>query len=62
MTPDQADQITAGQDAEVTREGRAEGLKGQVANVGIAADRQTGKVPVLVRLKNPDNACDATST
>jgi multidrug resistance efflux pump len=54
VTPDQADQITAGQEAEVTREGRTEGLKGQVANVGIAADRQTGKIPVLVRVKNPE--------
>jgi len=55
VTPDQADQITQGQDAEVTREGRTEALKGQVAVVGIAADRATGKIPVLVRLKNPDN-------
>jgi multidrug resistance efflux pump len=55
VTPDQADRITEGQEAEVTREGRTEGLKGQVACVGIAADRQTGKIPVLVRLKNADN-------
>ncbi len=55
VTPDQADQISAGQEAEVTREGKSDVLKGQVANVGIAADRQTGKIPVLVRLKNPDN-------
>jgi HlyD family secretion protein len=54
VTPDQADRITEGQEAEVTREGRSEVQKGQVANVGIAADRQTGKIPVLVRLKNPD--------
>jgi multidrug resistance efflux pump len=55
VTPGQADQITPGQEAEVVREGRSEVLKGQVVNVGIAADRQTGKIPVLVRLKNPDN-------
>lgn len=55
VTPAQADQITQGQAAEVTREGRTDVLKGEVAVVGIAADRQTGKVPVLVRLKNPDN-------
>jgi HlyD family secretion protein len=54
VTPDQADQITQGQEAEVTREGRSDVMKGQVVNVGIAADRQTGKIPVLVRLKNPD--------
>jgi multidrug resistance efflux pump len=54
VAPEQADQITVGQDAEVTREGRAEVLRGQVANVGIAADRTTGRVPVLVRLKNPE--------
>ena len=54
VTPDQADQITQGQDAEVTHKGRTEVMKGQVANVGIAADRVTGKIPVLVRLKNPD--------
>jgi HlyD family secretion protein len=54
VTPDQADQITQGQDAEVTREGKSDVLKGQVVNVGIAADRQTGKIPVLVRVKNPE--------
>jgi multidrug resistance efflux pump len=54
VTPDQADQITQGQDAEVMREGRSEAMKGQVVNVGIAADRQTGKIPVLVRVRNPD--------
>jgi HlyD family secretion protein len=54
VTPDQADRITQGQDAEVMREGRSEVMKGQVVNVGIAADRQTGKIPVLVRVKNPD--------
>ncbi len=54
MTPDQADQIRQGQEADVMREGRSEVLKGQVVNVGIAADRQTGKIPVLVRINNPD--------
>jgi multidrug resistance efflux pump len=54
VTPDQADQIAQGQQAEVMREGRSEVMKGHVVNVGIAADRQTGKIPVLVRVKNPD--------
>jgi multidrug resistance efflux pump len=55
VTPDQADQIAAGQEVKVLRGLVKEPLKGEVANVGIAADRQTGKIPVLVRLKNPDN-------
>jgi multidrug resistance efflux pump len=55
VTPEEADQISVGQAAEVRRGLRSEVLKGQVAHVGIAADRQTGKIPVLVRLKNPDN-------
>jgi multidrug resistance efflux pump len=53
VSPEQADQVAVGQAAEAFRAAQdREGLPGQVVMVGIAADPQTGKVPVLVRLKN----------
>jgi RND family efflux transporter MFP subunit len=55
VTPDQADRLAAGQEAEVRRPawGAAEYLPGKVAYVGVEADAATGLVPVLVRLANP---------
>jgi multidrug resistance efflux pump len=51
LAPEQADRVTVGQAAEVRRNGkRDERWEGRVAYVGIAADQQTGRVPVLVRL------------
>jgi multidrug resistance efflux pump len=50
LTPQQADRVVKGQRAEVATERLT--LVGKVVMVGIAADRQTGLVPVLVRLAN----------
>ncbi len=53
LTPQQADTVAVGDAVEVTQEGVRDGRwAGQVVNVGAAADQQTGKVPVLVRVKN----------
>lgn len=53
LTPQQADAVAVGDVAEVTQEGVQDGRwAAQVVNVGAAADQQTGKVPVLVRVKN----------
>jgi RND family efflux transporter MFP subunit len=54
LTPEQAEGVTLGQEAEVQANGGKEvyGV-GKVAFVGIAADKATGLVPVLVRLANP---------
>jgi multidrug efflux pump subunit AcrA (membrane-fusion protein) len=49
-----ADRLKVGQVAEVSRGGDAEGRRsGRVAFVGPAADPHSGRVPVLVRLRNP---------
>jgi multidrug resistance efflux pump len=54
LAPAQADRLSVGQVAEVFADGAMSApLKGQVANVGIAGDQATGRVPVLVRLSNP---------
>ncbi len=53
LTPQEADGVAVGDTAEVTQEGVQYGhWTGQVVNVGSAADQQSGKVPVLVRVKN----------
>lgn len=52
VTPAQADRLAIGQTAEVTLPGTDVKLTGQVAVIGIAADPQTGKVPVLIRVDN----------
>ncbi|MBY0523622.1 MAG: efflux RND transporter periplasmic adaptor subunit [Gemmataceae bacterium] len=54
LTPAQADQLQRGQAAEVrltAKTGRVG--TGKIAWIGIAADRTTGLVPVVVRLANP---------
>jgi multidrug resistance efflux pump len=55
LTPAQARRVRVGQGARVAEQGSGESaLRGTVVMVGVAADRATGKVPVLVRLKNPE--------
>jgi multidrug resistance efflux pump len=53
VTSEQADRVVLGQEAQVQANGRKEvyGV-GKVVVVGIAADKATGLVPVLVRLAN----------
>jgi multidrug resistance efflux pump len=56
LAPAQADALRAGQAAEVLLDGSPEDvLAGNVIVVGIAADPQTGRVPVLVRVTNAHN-------
>jgi RND family efflux transporter MFP subunit len=53
VSPVQADQIAVGQSAEVWLDGRAErAAMGRVALVGKMAERQSGLVPVVVRVDN----------
>jgi multidrug resistance efflux pump len=55
VSPETADALRTGQAAEVRTNGRsAGGLTGKIAVVGIAADPKTGRIPVLVRLDNPE--------
>jgi hypothetical protein len=53
VTSEQADRVVPGQEAEVQANGRKEvyGV-GKVVVVGIAADKATGLVPIIVRLAN----------
>jgi RND family efflux transporter MFP subunit len=54
LKPEDADRLEVGQAAEVRRNGGKKVLAtGRVSFVGIAADRKTGLVPVLVRVANP---------
>jgi membrane fusion protein (multidrug efflux system) len=55
LTPDQVEAIAAGQAAEVrARKRQAEvGSIGRVVFVGVAADKVSGLVPVVVRVPNP---------
>ncbi len=55
VSPEQADMITVGQTAEILQKGGGTPPAGEVVWVSIAADPQSGRVPVLVRLNNPDN-------
>jgi hypothetical protein len=52
VTPDQADRLAVGQAAEVRGKGKKNAVAGKVVFIGIAADRTTGLVPVLVRIPN----------
>jgi small multidrug resistance family-3 protein len=53
LTPRQADGVAAGDAAQVIQEGVPDGRwAGRVVAVGVAADEQTGNVPVLVRVNN----------
>ncbi|HMF13395.1 MAG TPA: efflux RND transporter periplasmic adaptor subunit, partial [Gemmataceae bacterium] len=55
VTPEVADTLRTGQAAEVRLNGRSTGgMSGKIASVAIAADPKTGRVPVLVRLDNPE--------
>ena len=55
VKPGQLDRIHIGDTAEViVDEERGTALPGKVAVVGIAADPASGRVPVVVRLANPD--------
>jgi multidrug resistance efflux pump len=55
LPPALLDGIRVGMDAQILPLDRASGgLSGKVVNVGIAADRTTGNVPVLVRVENTD--------
>ncbi|HMF14794.1 MAG TPA: efflux RND transporter periplasmic adaptor subunit [Gemmataceae bacterium] len=55
VSPETADSLRTGQAAEVRANGRSTGgLSGKIAFVGIAADPKTGRIPVLVRLDNPE--------
>jgi RND family efflux transporter MFP subunit len=54
LTPEQADRVAVGQSAEVLLNGQGTSAVGRVAFVGIAADAASGKIPVCVRLPNPD--------
>jgi multidrug resistance efflux pump len=54
VSPRQADALVVGQSAEVFQDWRREErFPGQVTFVSPAADPRTGRVPVLVRVKNP---------
>jgi membrane fusion protein (multidrug efflux system) len=55
LEPNQADAVAVGQTVAVSREGYAdEPWQGQVAFVGVAADPDSGRIPVLVRVPNPE--------
>jgi multidrug resistance efflux pump len=52
LTPEQADRITVSQAVEVRQTGQEKVWAGRVVSVAVAADRKTGKLPVLVRIKD----------
>ncbi len=53
VPPAQLDGIRLGAEALVLPSGKANGgLTGKVVNIGIAADRVTGHIPVLIRVEN----------
>jgi RND family efflux transporter MFP subunit len=55
LTPDQADEVALGQSVEIWTNGKkALAGKGKVVFIGIAADKKTGLVPVVIRLANPN--------
>ncbi len=53
LPPQQADRVVVGQTAHVSLNGAALPGPGRVAFVGVAADARSGKVPVVVRVANP---------
>ena len=53
MPPAQLEEIRVGADAVLKPVGAAAvSLTGKAVNIGIAADRVTGKIPVLIRVEN----------
>jgi multidrug resistance efflux pump len=55
LTPRQVRNVSMGQSAEVLDEASPEhAWRGQVAFISLAADPATGRVPVLVRVENPE--------
>src|SRR5262249_44752198 len=57
LTPEAAECVALGQAAEVRARWRKEPYgTGKVVFIGIAADRASGLVPILVRLANPQEA------
>jgi RND family efflux transporter MFP subunit len=55
LAPAQADQIAVGRSAEVWLDGKAEPVvTGKVTFIGKMAERQSGLVPVVVRVANPE--------
>ena len=53
LTPEQADQVVAGEKAEVRARGKKDAAGvGKVVYVGVAADEASGLVPAVVRLDN----------
>jgi HlyD family secretion protein len=54
LAPGEADQVAVGQNVEVRPVGGRALPGARVAFVGPVADAKTGRVPVLVRLLNPD--------
>jgi RND family efflux transporter MFP subunit len=54
LSPVQAEQVAAGQSAEIWLDGKVEAAgTGKVVFVGNAADRNSGFIPVVVRVANP---------
>jgi multidrug efflux pump subunit AcrA (membrane-fusion protein) len=54
LSPVQAEQVAAGQSAEIRLDGKVEAAgMGKVVFVGNAADRNSGFIPVVVRVANP---------
>jgi RND family efflux transporter MFP subunit len=57
VTPEQVERVALGQTAEVRAKWRKEPYgTGKVVFIGIAADKSSGQVPVVVRLANPQGA------
>jgi RND family efflux transporter MFP subunit len=57
LTPEQVERVTLGQTGTVSARWRKEPYgTGKVVFIGIAADRKSGLVPILVRLPNPQGA------
>jgi RND family efflux transporter MFP subunit len=55
LTLEQVERIAVGQEAEIRKKGQKAVFRtGHVISVGIAVDRKSELVPVLVRLSNPD--------
>jgi multidrug resistance efflux pump len=53
LPPRQVARLAVGQAATVSQDGDAAPWPGRVTFVGVAADRRSGKVPVVVRVANP---------
>jgi hypothetical protein len=64
VLPPQADRIAAGQTAQVQPSPKGDFENAKVIYVGIAADKATGRVPVVVRMTNAKARlrCDIETT